>query len=100
MGALDDISLLPYTTGPYLAMMVRRIAQAGDTAKIPATEIYNDLNILIVSDRPKFEEDISHRLVSRVGLDAALNSGRRVTVDIVRPSTLMAFKEHLTQKSP
>ena len=62
--------------------------------EVPVTEIFHDINILMVSARPQFDEDISHRLVSKVVLDTALNSGRRITVGIVWPGTLKAFKEH------
>ena len=53
------------------------------------------LNILVVTARPGGSHDVGYRTISRPLLDALRNSGQPVTVDLVRPGTWNALRDHL-----
>lgn len=53
------------------------------------------LNIAVVTARPDGPRDVGYRTVSRPLLDALRTAGLPVTVDLVRPGTWEALREHL-----
>src|SRR5215467_6229422 len=53
------------------------------------------LNILVVTARPGGQHDIGYRTISRPLLDALRNADQPVTVDLVRPGTWDALRDHL-----
>ena len=97
---LENTSLWPDKIRPSSVTFIRVVAPTDEAIDIPTAEPFRDLNVLILAARPQFEDDISYRLVSKIIVEAAARSGRRVTVDIVRPGTLKAFEEHLAKQSP
>ena len=53
------------------------------------------LNILVVTARPDGPTDVGYRTISRPLLDALRTAGLPVTVDLVRPGTWEALRDHL-----
>src|SRR5215470_13613016 len=53
------------------------------------------LNIVVVTARPDGPRDVGYRTISRPLLDALRTAGLPVTVDLVRPGTWEALREHL-----
>jgi tetratricopeptide (TPR) repeat protein len=53
------------------------------------------LNILVVVARPDGPADVGYRTISRPLLDALRTAGLPVTVDLVRPGTWPALRDHL-----
>jgi len=53
------------------------------------------LNILVVMARPDGLADVGYRTISRPLLDALRTAGLLVTVDLVRPGTWQALRDHL-----
>jgi hypothetical protein len=53
------------------------------------------LNILVVVARPDGPEDVGYRTISRPLLDALRTAGWPATVDLVRPGTWQALRDHL-----
>ena len=53
------------------------------------------LNILVVVARPDGPTDVGYRTISRPLLDALRTAGLPVTVDLVRPGTWQALRDHL-----
>ena len=53
------------------------------------------LNILVVVARPDGPADVGYRTISRPLLDALRTAGLPVTVDLVRPGTWQALRDHL-----
>ena len=97
---LEDISLWPDKIRPSSVTFIRVVTPTDEAIKLAPAEPFRDLNVLILSARPQFKDDISHRLVSKVIVEAAVRSGGRVTVSVVRPGTLTAFQEHMAKESP
>lgn len=73
--------------------MVRRLDMMpiGFEALPPRTT----LNILVVTARPGGSHDVGYRTISRPLLDNLRGSNRPVTVDLVRPGTWQALRNHL-----
>jgi hypothetical protein len=61
-------------------------------------------NILVVTARPHADKDVPHRLVSRGILDVMQSADgkgmRSATMEIVRPGTFAAFRDHLNSREP
>jgi hypothetical protein len=53
------------------------------------------LNILVVTARPNGAQDVGYRTISRPLIDAVRQASLRVTVDLVRPGTWAALRDHL-----
>jgi len=53
------------------------------------------LNILVVTARPEGARDIGYRTISRPLIDVLRTAGLPVTVDLVRPGTWQALRDHL-----
>ena len=97
---LENTSLWPDKIRPSSVTLIRVVTPTDEAIGLPPPEPFTDLNVLVLSARPQFEEDIPYGLVSKVIFEAAARSGSRVTVDIVRPGTLKAFVMHLAKKTP
>jgi hypothetical protein len=102
----------PEVWGPVAppAVHVVRIASAEkreETRAVQRPEMQDNselCNILVAAARPDPDDDIPHRLVSRVLHDMMHNREdefpRPVSLDIVRPATWEAFQNHLESHSP
>lgn len=90
-----------------------QVVRISSTEKAVETEISlksetegssEDCNILVVAARPDSDVDIPHRLVSRVLHDLirkrADELSRPVSMEIVRPATWEAFRNHLGSHPP
>jgi tetratricopeptide (TPR) repeat protein len=53
------------------------------------------VNIVVITARPDGPRDVGYRTISRPLLDALRTAGLPVTVDLVRPGTWDALREHL-----
>ena len=53
------------------------------------------MNIVVVTARPDGPRDVGYRTISRPLLDALRTAGLPVTVDLVRPGTWQALRDHL-----
>ena len=58
------------------------------------------LNVLIVTARPNAERDVGYRTITRPLLETLKQAELKVHVDIVRPGTYRAFKDHLEEAKP
>ena len=58
------------------------------------------LNVLIVTARPNAERDVGYRTITRPLLETLKQAELQVHVDIVRPGTYRAFKDHLEEAGP
>ena len=58
------------------------------------------LNVLIVTARPNAERDVGYRTITRPLLETLKQAELKVDVDIVRPGTFRAFKDHLEEAGP
>jgi hypothetical protein len=83
----DDVSLA-------LCMPIaRRVKAVPLLARIPAG--HPVLRILVVTARPHGARDVGYRTVSRPLLDAVRQARIPVTIDLVRPGTWEALRDHL-----
>ena len=73
--------------------VTRRVA--GQGSKFDPHEDRPTLNILVVVARPDGPGDVGYRTISRPLLDALRTAGLPVTVDLVRPGTWQALRDHL-----
>jgi tetratricopeptide (TPR) repeat protein len=73
--------------------VTRRVDAVSDTSGPPRA--WPTLNILVVVARPGGPEDVGYRTISRPLLDALRTAGLPVTVDLVRPGTWQALRDHL-----
>ncbi|MEU4447435.1 tetratricopeptide repeat protein [Actinosynnema sp. NPDC050801] len=83
-----------------LAVLVpvsRRVELPGSAFAMPPPR--GSLNILVVTARPDGPRDVGYRTVSRPLLEAVRRSELSVTVDLVRPGTWTALREHLRAAS-
>jgi len=55
------------------------------------------INLLIVTARPARENDINYRAISRPLVDSLRQASLRVNINILRPGTYRALKDHLSQ---
>jgi hypothetical protein len=55
------------------------------------------LNVLIVTARPNAERDVGYRTITRPLIETLKQAELKVDVDIVRPGTYRAFKDHLEE---
>ncbi len=58
------------------------------------------LNLLIVTARPGAERDVGYRTITRPLIETLKQAELKVHVDIVRPGTYRAFKDHLEEARP
>ena len=73
--------------------VTRRVGQLESRFQLPPARA--TLNILVVTARPFGAGDVGYRTISRPLLDALRQSQLPVTVDLVRPGTWEALREHL-----
>ncbi len=73
--------------------VTRRVDAQG--SKFDPDEDRPTLNILVVVARPDGPADVGYRTVSRPLLDALRTAGLPVTIDLVRPGTWPALRDHL-----
>jgi tetratricopeptide (TPR) repeat protein len=73
--------------------LTRRVAQLESMFELPLGRA--TLNILVVTARPFGAGDVGYRTISRPLLDSVRRSKLLVTVDLVRPGTWEALREHL-----
>jgi tetratricopeptide (TPR) repeat protein len=71
----------------------RRVAQLEQMFELAPER--STLNILVVTARPFGAGDVGYRTISRPLLDGVRQSNLPVTVDLVRPGTWEALREHL-----
>jgi hypothetical protein len=64
-------------------------------ARFALPDPHPTLNILVVTARPDGPKDVGYRTISRPLLDALRQGALPVTVDLVRPGTWDALREHL-----
>ena len=55
------------------------------------------LNLLVVTARPNAERDVGYRTITRPLVETLKQANLKVDVDIVRPGTYRAFKDHLEE---
>ena len=87
----------PELDGP-LAVRVpvtRRVALLPSKFELPSGQ--PTLNILLVTARPFGRGDVGYRTISRPLLDALRQASVPVTVDLVRPGTWEALRDHLRE---
>ena len=94
---LEDISR--WSNANYNAINVCRTLSIS-LPKVSSGTASTRVNILLVTCRPKGRDDIDGQLISRCILDAVQASNaslktNRVRLEILRPPTWLAFKEHL-----
>ena len=73
--------------------VTRRVGQLESKFQLPPDRA--TLNILVVTARPFGKGDVGYRTISRPLLDAMRQSKLPVTIDLVRPGTWEALREHL-----
>ena len=71
---------------------VKRVAVQGEVNVSPV------INVLVVTARPKEDDDIGYRTTSRPLIKAIANSQIPVNVDLLRPGTYEALVKHLEAK--
>ncbi|GAA1575670.1 hypothetical protein GCM10009827_116890 [Dactylosporangium maewongense] len=77
--------------------LARRVAAQPQGFELPPQR--STLNILVVTARPDGAKDVGYRTLSRPLLDGMRRADRPVVVDLVRPGTWPALREHLRQVS-
>ena len=96
---LEDPRLWPTD----LQVLVRRSIDDGRSQQNQWDVAEHGLNILLVVSRPNFALDVNYRLISEriVNIvDNLPNEGLKVTIELVRPGTWIAFKKHLDRYPP
>ena len=73
--------------------MARRVTGLGSRFDVPSGR--PTLNVLVVTARPDGPGDVGYRTISRPLLDAVRSARLPVTVDLVRPGTWEALRDHL-----
>ena len=73
--------------------VTRRVSGLGSRFELPGGRA--TLNILVVTARPDGPGDVGYRTISRPLLAALRTAGLPVAVDLVRPGTWAALREHL-----
>jgi tetratricopeptide (TPR) repeat protein len=73
--------------------VTRRVDAMSDPFDLPGPQ--PTLNILVVVARPDGPGDVGYRTISRPLLDALRTAGLPATVDLVRPGTWQALRDHL-----
>ena len=73
--------------------VTRRVDALGSKFDPPGT--LPTVNILVMVARPDGPEDVGYRTISRPLLDVLRTAGLPVTVDLVRPGTWQALRDHL-----
>ena len=76
--------------------VTRRVALLPSKFKVPSGQ--PTLNILLVTARPFGRKDVGYRTISRPLLDALRQASVPVTVDLVRPGTWEALRDHLREE--
>ena len=89
----------PELDGPLAVRMpvTRRVALVPSRFELPSGQ--STLNILLVTARPFGQRDVGYRTISRPLLDALRQASVPVTVDLVRPGTWEALRDHLREAS-
>ena len=77
--------------------VTRRVARLPSAFELPAWQ--PTLNILLVTARPFGQGDVGYRTISRSLLDALRQASVPVTVDLVRPGTWEALRDHLRERA-
>jgi tetratricopeptide (TPR) repeat protein len=75
--------------------VTRRVARLPSLFELPSGQ--PTLNILLVTARPFGRGDVGYRTISRPLLDALRQGSLPVTVDLVRPGTWEALRDHLRE---
>jgi tetratricopeptide (TPR) repeat protein len=75
--------------------VTRRVALLPSKFELPPDQ--PTLNILLVTARPFGRRDVGYRTISRPLLDALQQASIPVTVDLVRPGTWQALRDHLRE---
>ncbi len=75
--------------------VTRRVALVPSKFELPSGQ--PTLNILLVTARPFGRKDVGYRTISRPLLDALRQASIPVTVDLVRPGTWEALRDHLRE---
>ena len=85
----------PELDGPLALRLpvTRRVALVPSRFELPSGQ--PTLNILLVTARPFGRRDVGYRTISRPLLDALRQASLPVTVDLVRPGTWEALRDHL-----
>ena len=76
--------------------VTRRVALVPSRFELPGGQ--PTLNILLVTARPFGRKDVGYRTISRPLLDALRQASLPVTVDLVRPGTWEALRDHLRDR--
>ena len=76
-----------------LLPIIRRVA--AKAPRLESADLRPTLNILVVTARPDGRQDVGYRTISRPLLDALQPLGLPVTVNLVRPGTWQALREHV-----
>ncbi len=77
--------------------VTRRVALLPSKFELPPDQ--PTLNILLVTARPFGRRDVGYRTISRPLLDALQQASIPVTVDLVRPGTWEALRDHLRDRA-
>ena len=77
--------------------VTRRVGKS--PSKFGLAPVRDTLRILLVTARPFGNRDIGYRIISRPLLDAMRQSDLPVTIDLVRPGTWQALREHLQSQT-
>jgi tetratricopeptide (TPR) repeat protein len=77
--------------------VTRRVTLVPSKFELPSGQ--PTLNILLVTARPFGRTDVGYRTISRPLLDALRQASVPVTVDLVRPGTWEALRDHLREAS-
>ena len=87
----------PELDGPLAVRLpvTRRVALVPSRFELPSGQ--PTLNILLVTARPFGRRDVGYRTISRPLLDALRQASLPVTVDLVRPGTWEALRDHLRE---
>jgi tetratricopeptide (TPR) repeat protein len=77
--------------------VTRRVSALGSKFQPPSGR--PTVNILVVTARPDGPQDIGYRTISRPLLDTLRVAGSPITVELVRPGTWQALREHLRTRT-
>ena len=104
---LEQRLLWPVNQQPPVVNVVRTIQSATPAESLPDQTLPSArgtgvFNILVVTARPQADKDVPHRLVSRGILDVLQSAHDKgmppATMEIVRPGTFAAFRDHLNSR--
>lgn len=75
--------------------IVRQYTSETKVLNVPQSPI---INLLIVTARPHRENDINYRAISRPLVESLRQAKLRVNINLLRPSTYRALKDHLSTR--